>query len=569
MVKMVKYIVAIVALVAVVAGVAIAKPDDDRNWRTYEERHFDHSTHAQKLKADGVAAVECAHCHATSDARATLLDGPGAIAKKRDHAGCEGGSCHGVMEAMECKILRSPERTKQHQLQACFVCHFSTGGGCLDGSPAPTPRPAPAFGHGHHVENLTDDTARTAAVGACLACHESREPRVVAKPSPKTHALCAACHVAGQVASGKPMSGCETCHGAAPALATASTDPNRIDNFAHATHMGKTPRASCIDCHGRKNGAAADSRIRAMMLPAFDWNKPRDVPADLQGTCGKCHDGAVASGHAFSVVGTTCTKCHAIAHGSVPATRTDVPFSHDTHKGYGVDMSMTACDGCHAVKPDGALDKPGTKKDHQPCAKSGCHAARDFASKTPTICGVCHDATAAWAKATSRARTPSKVEWFQNINHAAHLKNPNVQCETCHGQKLALMSSPKPHDHEDCAPCHGKGQQPPISSCAACHSRVTPARAPVSAWSVAAAFDHGKHGRDNRTALPACVSCHASVPAAQKLADITTPRMHTEGSVKGCDACHDGGKRSDGKVVFKTTGFLCAKCHKKAEVAFR
>ena len=37
------------------------------------------------------------------------------------------------------------------------------------------------------------------------------------------------------------------------------------------------------------------------------------------------------------------------------------------------------------------MHAPGTKKDHQPCANSGCHQP-EFASKTTKICGVCHDA---------------------------------------------------------------------------------------------------------------------------------------------------------------------------------
>ena len=541
----VRYLVAI----AMLAGLAYAGTGRD-----IADRHFDHGKHTSQLKAKGVAEPACAHCHPTSqDGRATLLD----VDKNRDrdHKFCDGGQCHGPMDSTSCRVLLDADSVKHAALQACIVCHAAPSP-CLKGTPPPTPRPAPTFGHGHHVDQASVE-------GACLACHDATAHG--AKPiAGAKHALCGTkCH---QATAATPMTACATCHADRVAAAPAKTsDPFHIEAFPHDAHMGKTPKAICTDCHGKRNSAADDASVRAMMLPVFDPKNPRATPA-LRGTCAGCHDGHDA-GKPFSVVGTTCTKCHAPKGSALPPprTKTDVVFSHDDHeRKFGV--KMADCASCHAVKTDGTIDRPGTDKDHQPCAASGCHAARDFASKGATICGVCHDAAGAWAKTASRARTPSKLEWFQNINHAAHLKNPNVQCESCHGQKLA-QAAPAPHNHEDCAPCHGKGQQPPIAACAACHSKVAPTRAPASPWSVAKAFDHGKHGRDTRGSLPTCVSCHASVPTATKLADITAPRMITEGAVKGCDTCHDGKTQINGKVVFKTTGFGCAKCHGKPRVA--
>ena len=541
---MVKYAVAIVLM----TGLAFGRSG---SVRPFADRKFDHAKHA----ATTGKTIECAHCHPTSsDGKATLLDSEAGMRRDADHAFCQGSGCHGTFDTTSCATLTSSARAAQHQVEACNICHAVASSPCLSGTLKPTPRPAPAFGHGHHV-------GRGSPVeDACLACHDARA-HGTAPLAKAPHALCSTCHAADKRA---PMTACATCHkDAAPAPAAPhATDPFHIESFAHAAHMAKTPKALCIDCHGRRNGPADDATVRATMVPAFDPNNPRATP-ELRGTCAGCHDG----GRAFNVVGTTCTKCHAPSGSALPPPRTkaDVVFSHDDHEHrYGV--KMADCASCHAIKADGTIDRPGVDKDHQPCAASGCHAARDFSSKGATICGVCHDAAGAWAKTASRARTPSKLEWFQNINHAAHLKNPNVQCETCHGTKLNAATT-APHNHDDCAPCHGKGQQPPIAACAACHSKVAPVRATASAWSVAKAFDHGKHGRDNKAAPPTCVSCHASVPAATKLADITAPRMLTEGTVKGCDTCHDGKSRINGKVVFKTTGFACAKCHAKPQVA--
>ena len=533
---MVRYLLAIMML----CGLAFGR---SATVRPLAERKFDHAKHAAKTK------VECLHCHPTSnDGKATLLEN---MARDVDHNTCQGSGCHGTFDTTACATITS--RGAQHQQQACNICHFVAGSPCLSGTLPPTPRPEPAFGHGHHVgwgspgDGRGDAAAGSAAEGqrgliedACLACHDARGhgTQPIAKPK---HALCATCHAADKRA---PMTQCELCHKDAAAPAKPKlTDAFRIDAFAHATHMAKTPKALCIDCHGKRNGPADDASVRATMI----------ADRDPRGTCGACHDGS----RAFNVVGTTCTKCHAAA--APPKTRQDVPFSHADHETkFGV--KMADCAACHAIKSDGTIDKPGTNKDHMPCATSGCHAQRDFASKNATICGVCHDAAGPGGHTPSRARTPTKVEWFQNINHAAHLKNPNVQCESCHGSKLAA-NTPKPHDHEDCAPCHGKGQQPPITACAACHSRVPANRAVVSAWSVAATFDHAKHGKDQTGKAPACVSCHASVPSAQKLADISAPAML---GPNGCDRCHDGKTQIGGKVVFKTTGFGCAKCHAKA-----
>src|SRR5690606_6241788 len=103
-----------------------------------------------------------------------------------------------------------------------------------------------------------------------------------------------------------------------------------------------------------------------------------------------CHD----SKRAFSTTGTKCTTCH---KGTEPVAvmKQDVVFDHAKHATRG--QNMTDCGECHTLRTDGMVDAPLARKDHQPCAKSGCHQP-EFASRLPLsaarspICGVCHDA---------------------------------------------------------------------------------------------------------------------------------------------------------------------------------
>jgi hypothetical protein len=208
---------------------------------------------------------------------------------------------------------------------------------------------------------------------------------------------------------------------------------------------------------------------------------------------------------------------------------------------------------CHAVEADGRLTAPLAKKDHQPCATSGCHL-NEFMSRTTKICGICHDAASPWQKTASRAKPPLSPEWFERIDHASHLGTLgtlNNACASCHGDKLA--GAPAPAGHDACAPCHGRGQALTMSQCAGCHSQTPPPRPAASVWSVRATFDHKQHAADPRSrGVTKCTECHKQIASAKDLASVRAPLM------ADCEGCHDG------KHTFKTTGFSCARCHTPA-----
>jgi c(7)-type cytochrome triheme protein len=122
----------------------------------------------------------------------------------------------------------------------------------------------------------------------------------------------------------------------------------------------------------------------------------------------------------------------------------------------------------------------------------------------------------------------------------------------CHGNKL--QDAPGPKQHEGCvgSGCHGSQNAPQMSDCKLCHKTEAVGRAAPSEWSVAMTFKHSTHATDPRNKQATqCAQCHAEVPNATDLKTLKLPAM------KLCEGCHDG------KSSFKTTGFECARCHKR------
>jgi hypothetical protein len=479
-----------VALVLVLlAGVAAARPP----MRRLAERHFDHAAHTAAL---GGNDITCARCHPTTGAAGRLTDtGTNAAV---DHAMCEGSGCHGTSFAKDtrCDAIKASKLER-----VCGTCHIKDT--CFPPPPAAVPRLQASFGHARHA------ALGPSIEGDCAQCHTAE----AGGSGGDGHRACSGCHERGA----KPaMTECAACHTGAARLPAPASDVH----FDHATHAATSKQRACLACHGTPAIAAPDAKLVPSML----------------GCQTACHDGK----RAFSATGTTCTRCH--RGGEAPQrVAKNAPFSHAAHAARHV--AIDDCSACHTLAADGTLLAPLAGKDHQPCASSGCHQS-EFAAKAPAMCGVCHDAVSPSQKAVSRAAPSSaKAEWFTAIDHAAHLKGgtTNAACEQCHADQAS---------HAACAPCHGKGQAPAMTACAACHLGNAPARALVSAWSVAATFKHETHTQDPRShGTTACTACHTTVAAATDLAAIRAPAMAT------CDGCHDG------KLAFKSTGFGCVRCH--------
>jgi c(7)-type cytochrome triheme protein len=475
-----------------------------------DNRKFDHDKHAQASAGAGKPAM-CASCH-TFDANGVRKGG-------REHPRC--AQCHTYPRS--CDLMRTAG--PKGQARVCQVCHTPTSNRCLPPDLPPPPKAdsfQSRFTHGKHLAlgpSIEKD---------CAQCHATQAPAERTKLN--AHRSCAGCH--NPNGARPSMTDCQSCHVAPRAKTTAPVahDPYRLGGFDHRAHHNISRQASCVGCHDK-------------LLGAGEAALPRPSMAGCQA---RCHDGQKA----FSAVGTRCTSCHKGRDPAVPV-RQDIGFTHAAHGNR--NMQIQNCAQCHQVGTDGTLTAPLAKKDHQPCATSSCHL-NEFMSRTTKICGTCHESASPWLKTVSRAKPPAKSEWFERIDHAAHLSKlgaaaSNSACESCHGNKLA--GSPAPEGHDACAPCHGRGQGPQMAQCAACHVQTPPARAMVSTWSVRATFVHKQHANDPRArgATTKCTECHKQVATAKDLASIKAPAM------ADCESCHNG------KQTFKTTGFECARCH--------
>ena len=471
-----------------------------------DNRKFDHDKHAQVSTKAGKAA-KCEACHD--------LDASGARKAGREHPRC--AQCHTYPRS--CDVMK--QAGPQGQARICQVCHTPTSTRCL---PPDLPPPFKGdsfearFTHGKHLQlgaSIEKD---------CVQCHAAQGPGD--PPRAASHQLCSGCHNPN---GAKPtMTECQSCHQAPRGKAgpAPAADPFRLGGFEHRAHHAASRQAACLGCHDK-------------LLGAGDAALPRPSMAACQA---KCHDGQKA----FSAVGTRCTACHKGRAPAAPA-RQDLGFTHEAHGRRNVQIQN--CGQCHALESDGRLTAPLAKKDHMPCAASGCHQT-EYMSRTTKICGICHEAASPWQKSAARAKPPAKPEWGGRIDHAAHLaKLGATACGTCHGDKLS--GAPAPAGHDPCATCHARGQGLPMTQCAGCHVQGPVARAAASPWSVRATFAHKQHATDPRTrGATKCIECHKQVAAAKDLASLKPPLM------ADCEGCHDG------KLSFKTTGFECSRCHR-------
>ena len=494
------------------------------------QRRFDHAAHAAALKARTGGTESCAgHCHRVRQTGAWIDSG------KQEHARCF-GSCHTF--ATSCGTLRAGAGT------VCLSCHVNLAGRCVPPGAhaiaATTPPELPSvYSHKKHVRPGAP-TGRQ-----CEGCHGPFGDQKPGQTPAIGHAQCADCHARQ---ADPVMTQCSGCHKPAAAL-PPPTAPGPYSvrlAFSHRKHAGEarvgTKGKECLTCHDNIASAPDDNTVP---LPT------------MKGCLTSCHNGRTA----FSAVGASCTRCHqgggTGAH-PAPAPAAPLRFSHRDHQQRGVNLSN--CSTCHTLDADFKVAPATTGKDHQPCARSGCHADQFLSPQPrPAICSVCHEHVEPWTHQVALYRQRKGSEFGGGISHKSHVGarvpgqggGPNASCVACHGDPY--RGSAAPQGHQVCAPCHGHSAKPAMEQCAACHQLGAAAARPVGwngAWSVAARFDHTTHASDPRSKNQTrCATCHAAVPRAVTLSQIAPPAMTS------CDGCHDG------RHAFKTTGFACARCH--------
>ena len=465
------------------------------------ERHFDHAHHDRAVADAKRPAPACALCHNLTSTGAPVLKG------KAEHARCF-DACHDHQYGVTCGALSTGGKSGPGK-SVCLVCHATilstcTPPGLVTQDPNATGFES-TFGHtskGHTSLDLERD---------CAVCHADKAD--AGKQHPSGHTACGECHAQGAHATGRTpanpsMMDCAGCH-----KPIAGPKPKHAPDvfalaFDHRAHTATAHADRCLTCHLKAVGDA--------------------LKTTMMGCQAQCHDGVKS----FSTTGTSCTRCH--KGDDAPIATTRQAFSHASHTNNKVQIAQ--CTSCHALDTEGMVAAPAHGKDHLPCSNPTCHQA-EFASRTPMICGVCHDASSPWSKQLSRPlarKHGEQPEWFQTINHAAHLKawvtsgnagpggaNANTACASCHGGK---GGGAVPSGHGPCAACHNKGQLPAMTDCAACHARTAAARPPVSTWAVTATFKHETHVTDPRTKQPTtCVTCHVAVAGAKALAAVVAP----------------------------------------------
>jgi c(7)-type cytochrome triheme protein len=236
-----------------------------------------------------------------------------------------------------------------------------------------------------------------------------------------------------------------------------------------------------------------------------------------------------------------------------------VRYSHTDHEKHGV--KQKDCSKCHQLDEEWTVQAPTRGRDHQPCNESGCHA-KEYFSREPKICVVCHADSRPWVKQKAELKRRKVSEFGGDLSHKTHAtarvggRGANGPCLACHGDPY--RDEPTSGGHADCAPCHGSREQPRMGDCGDCHrlgARKARVKAKGGPWRVAALFTHTTHGRDPRRpqTQTECTTCHAGVTKATRLADIKNPTM------RSCDTCHDG------EAAFKTTGFECYRCHSESK----
>jgi c(7)-type cytochrome triheme protein len=203
---------------------------------------------------------------------------------------------------------------------------------------------------------------------------------------------------------------------------------------------------------------------------------------------------------------------------------------------------------CHPLTRSGEVVVVG----HGPCAT--CHAD-DFGSRSPRICGACHNGTEPWRALVADREPAAQSEFGATLDHARH---PGA-CGRCHALTTAATQLRPPRGHRACTGqgCHAvaEGPTPRLTACEACHrpglQRAREAARLAAPWSVRAAFDHGSHATTRSGAPLACEACHVDVRAPDVTALATPPKST-------CAPCHDG------SAAFKLTGTSCARCHRGA-----
>ncbi len=305
---------------------------------------------------------------------------------------------------------------------------------------------------------------------------------------------------------------------------------------------GKHQRAKCESCH----------KTELRHSPAAPLS-PRVTGAGwmgLESSCISCH--ARDDVHKESL-GTSCERCHDAADWKKPTL-----FDHAKSKypltGKHIDV---ACDKCHkaakfALKPDSEGRVIGRYKPIPSGECSDCHVDPHKGRLSPK-CGQCHS--------TTSFTVVDKTGFDHSLTRYLLLgKHRTVQCESCHGVKLAK----KTPAYAKCSDCHadahlGRGTLLGLpADCASCHrvDGFAPSTYTLAQHSGARFALTGKH------AAVKCAACHLAKDSVVRTTKQVVQRVQLRPASATCGNCH--ADAHGGELATAESRGLCTACHTDA-----
>ena len=426
--------------------------------------NYSESIHAEGLLRRGlIVSANCASCH-TPHFILPHTDPRSSIARGNIAATCT--KCHAQIEDVHRKVIKGALWEKEeHVLPACVDCHqphkarkvFYDQGmadkDCLRCHERPSIRSS-VDGRSLAVkaDTLTQSKHQKiscsqchAGVNAsrhrpcetiaqkvdCSSCHaevgqqyqSSMHGRLIANNDPNGP-TCKECHgtheVKGRTDPKSPIFAinipvlCGKCHqeGKKAAMRYTGSEHEIINHYTESIHgkgllkSGLTVTATCSDCHSAHN-------VLPMSDPASSVN-----PANVPGTCGKCHHGIqeqfVQSIHTTMMHKTdkklpVCNDCHS-AH---TIRRTDV-------EGFKLDI-MTKCGRCHEKIATTYFDTYHGKVSQLGYTKTAkcydCHGAHDIRPVADPKSHLSHDNVVATCQ---KCHSGANRRFAGYLTHATH-----------------------------------------------------------------------------------------------------------------------------------------------------
>jgi hypothetical protein len=551
----------------------------------------------------GAAVSGCQTCHETapylgmlaSTATAAADSRPSAFDKAHPTSGdCNG--CHSTAPTFTSNQNGSAAKPANHipTSAACTQCHTTTGNyalysvtGVHQGVTACLTCHAPSVAGTFYNVTIVSSPSSHMPIGS-LDCNGSG-CHTMTNLNPGGFKLGAASvsaptlTVTGHTTVAGAVSGCQTCHEAAPYVGMlASSATTAGDSRPTALDKNHPTSGDCNGCHTTK--------------PTFTTNQSGSAakPANhipTSAACAQCH--TTAGNYAAYVMGATghtgitsnCAQCHAYglsfynmapptlkepsagATGHIPAVAPNgtgtvacelchSPSAFTSFSGTVMKhayVTAMKCDSCHEYGMSWQTNagvqlwtRPSPSHHAgQDCNGSSCHTARDKRAVRPTITLTAFNHAALGAAACVTCHNGNRAA----ARPAGHLAS-SAACQSCHS---TLAWLPVVHvDHTqvagNCSGCHngtialGKPTSHIAASgaCQSCHT--------TNGWTPAR-FDHTAAGPAR-----ACTSCHNAVQA------IGMPRTHIPTSQR-CDSCHGTLAWKPVKVDHSALASSCTSCH--------